>query len=60
VAHEPDRIDIFIDRMLEKLDRWIYGSPQNLGKWTPPVASSRQGEEETSSTSSSKETTKTV
>jgi hypothetical protein len=53
VAHEPDKIDIFIDRMLEKLDRWIYGTPQNLGEWTPPVASPRQGKEETAGNSSS-------
>ena len=60
MAHEPDRIDIFIDRMLEKLDRWIYGTPQNLGKWAPPVASSEQGKEETPGTPTSKSTTQTI
>ena len=60
MAHEPDRIDIFIDRMLEKLDRWIYGTPQNLGEWTPPVAASEQGKEETPSTPTSKSTTQTI
>ena len=60
MAHERDRIDEFIDRMLEKLDRWIYGTPQDLGEWAPPVAPSRQGEEKTPSHSSSKETTGTV
>ena len=56
MAQDYDKIDEFIDRMLKKFDRWIYGPPQNLGEWTPPVASSRQGEEETPSNSPSKET----
>jgi hypothetical protein len=56
VAHDYDKIDRFIDRMLAKLDHWIYGTPQNLGEWTPPVSPPQQRKEETPSNSPGKET----
>jgi len=54
VAQDYDKIDEFIDNMLEKFQNWVNGKPsQDLGVWQRTPPSSRQGEEKTSGNSSS-------